>query len=155
MQLLLEFQDLHLQHKHDFGVVDTPFHITLQPDAELKRQRIEKIPIHYRAKIQTILDDLETNGIIERVGIDAARNVELGPEFINPFTFLPKYDKYKNVLVARKLNSITDFSKYHFPLKAVQVLIPRIIGIIFSKTEVTPANQQVALLPETQKLMNL
>ena len=37
MQLLCEFQDVYLQHKYDFGVVDITFHITLKPDADLKK----------------------------------------------------------------------------------------------------------------------
>ena len=36
-QLLLEFQELYLQRKCDFFVIDIPFHVKLKPDAELKK----------------------------------------------------------------------------------------------------------------------
>ena len=52
MTLLCEFQDVYSQHRYDFGLIDIPFHITLKPDAELKKQRITKIPIHYKEKLK-------------------------------------------------------------------------------------------------------
>ena len=55
--MLCEFQDDYSQHKNDFVVVDIPFHITLKPDAELKKQRITKVPFRYRDQIQQIFDD--------------------------------------------------------------------------------------------------
>ena len=57
MPLLCERQDVYWQHKYNFGVADIPFHSTHKSDAELKKQRITKIPIHYREKTQTFLDE--------------------------------------------------------------------------------------------------
>ena len=85
MEVLCEFQDVHSQHKYDFDFVDITFHITLKPDGERKKQRITKVSIHHRDWIQQILDDLEQNSIIERVGLNAAKNKELGSAFENSY----------------------------------------------------------------------
>ena len=37
MELLREFQDVYLQHKIDFGVVDIQIHITLKLEADVKK----------------------------------------------------------------------------------------------------------------------
>ena len=42
MQLLCEFRDVYSQHQYDLGIVDIPFHITLKPDAELKKATHQK-----------------------------------------------------------------------------------------------------------------
>ena len=64
MQLLCELQDVYSQHKYYFGVVDIPFHVTFTADADIRRQRITKVLIHYRDQFQQILDDLVQDGII-------------------------------------------------------------------------------------------
>ena len=80
MQLLSDFQDVYSPHKIDFGVVDMFFHITLKLDTGMTKQSITKVPIHYRDKVEQILDDLEHNGIIERVGLGL-------PEILNLVQF--------------------------------------------------------------------
>ena len=110
MQLLCEFQDMYSQHKYDFVVVAIPIRITLKQDAALKKQRITEIPIHCREKVQAIVDELETNGLIEPVGLDA-QNHELFSEFISPFKIFAKGDTYNYVFDATLLNAKTDFSK--------------------------------------------
>ena len=74
MTPLCEFQDVYSEHCYDFGLIGIPFHNTLKADAELKKQRSTRIPIHYKEKLQKILDNLEANGILERVGLHAAVN---------------------------------------------------------------------------------
>ena len=64
MQLLRELQDVYSQHKYYFGVVDIPFQFTFTADADIRRQRITKVLIHYRDQFQQILDDLVQNEII-------------------------------------------------------------------------------------------
>ena len=153
MQLLFEFQDMYSQHKYDFFVVAIPIRITLKQDAALKKQRITKIPIHCREKIQAILDELETNGLIEPVGLDAAQNHEISSEFISPFKIFAKGDTYNYVFDATLLNAETDFSKYPFPSLPVQVLMTKFIGSLFSTIDLSSAFHQVALTPETQKIV--
>ena len=48
MQLVWEVQDVPSPHKYAIVVPDILFHITLQPDAEMKKQSISKVPIHSR-----------------------------------------------------------------------------------------------------------
>ena len=130
---------MYLQHNYDFPVADTLFQITLKPDAELKEQRNTKVPTNFREYLQTISDELETKGIIERVGLDAARSFQLPSDFTNPIVILPKGDTSKIVIVASLLNAIFDISKQHFPLILVHVFIPRINGTIFSTTDLSIA----------------
>ena len=52
MQLLCDFQDVYSQHEYDFGAPDIPFHITLKPDAKVKKQHNTKNPTNYRGKIK-------------------------------------------------------------------------------------------------------
>ena len=155
MQNVFEHQDVSLQHKYDFGgVVDIPFRITLKPDVELKKESVTKIAIHYRDEIQKNLVELETNRNIERLGLDAARNNELGSEFNNPIIIFPKGDTCKFVNDARILSAITDASSYQFPLLPVQVSIPSNNGTKFSTTNLSTAKHQVGLTPETQKFVH-
>ena len=98
---------------------------------------------------------METNEIFERVGfLDAARNDKLVSEFVNPNIILPKSDTYKIVIDARLFNAKTDISHYDFPLLPVQLLIPTIDGTTFSTTHFSTAFHQVALTPETRKLVH-
>ena len=41
-QLLCEFQDVYSYYNYACGVADTPFHITLEPDADLKKIKYHK-----------------------------------------------------------------------------------------------------------------
>ena len=61
---------------------------------------------------------------------------------------------HRNVIDARLLNAIPDISEYHFPLLTVQVLMPRFKSTKFSTTDHSNAYHQVALKPETQKLVS-
>ena len=153
MQRLCEFQEVCWQQEQEFQLIDILFHITHKPDADLKKQRITKNSKKYREK-KTIFDELEANGSIERAGLDAARNEELVSEFISPIIILPTSDTYKIVIAARLLNAITDVFKYHFPLLPGDVLIPRVNGIIFSTSNLSPVYHQVALTLKTQSLVH-
>ena len=85
---------------------------------------------------------MEKKGISQRVGLDAARNIELGSEFLNPIIFLLKGNRYKIGIDARLLNATNDVSKYHFPLLPIQVLISRNNGVVFSTTNLSNAYHQ-------------
>ena len=118
-------------------------------------QRIIKVPKHYCDHIQQILDDLEHNGLMERVPLKAARNNKLASKYKNPIIIPFKSDTWKLVTDAGLLNALTDVSEYHFPSWRVQVLILRCSGYFFSTTNFSTAYQQVALTPETQRLVHL
>ena len=50
---------------------------------------------------------------------------EVGSEFINPIIILPKGNTVKLVIDAQYLNSITDLSRYPWPLKTIGSLLTR------------------------------
>ena len=47
---LLGARDVYSQHKYDVGKTRQKFHVTLKPNAELKRQRPSKVPLHLQRK---------------------------------------------------------------------------------------------------------
>ena len=121
----------------------------------MKKQRITKVPIHYRDRIQQILDDLKDNGIIKGVLLNAAGSNELGSEFIDPIKIQPKGDTYERVIDAGLFNAITDVSKCHFPISPVQFLIPRFQGKNFSTISLSTAYYQVFLTLRTENFVLL
>ena len=91
-----------------------------------KKERIKKIPSLYdRDEIREKLGEIEINGVLECVGLDAARNVDLGCKFVNPIINLPRSDTYEIVIDAKPLIEINDASQYLFPFLPVQVLKPK------------------------------
>ena len=56
---LLEARDVYSQHKYDVGKTRQKFHVTLKPNAELKRQRPSKVPLHLREKLEKLLTQLQ------------------------------------------------------------------------------------------------
>ena len=50
----------------------------------------------------------------------------MGSEFINPIIILPKGNIVKLVIDARYLNSITDLSRYSWPLEPIGSLITKL-----------------------------
>ena len=80
------------------------FHVKLKKDAELRKQRPSKVPLHYRDRLEILPNELQRAGIIREKGSD----VEMGSLFSNPIITLPKGDSVKLMIDARYLNSITD-----------------------------------------------
>ena len=65
---------------------------------------------------------------------------------------MPKSDYVKLVIDARILNSVTDLTKYSWPLEHVQMIITRVNGKLFSVSDLSCAYHQVPLSTEIQKL---
>ena len=145
-------KDVYSHHKYDIGTIEQKFHIRLKPNAELKKQRPSKVPLHYRDKLTDLLEKLETAGIIKQMGSDV--DLEMGSEFINPIIIMPKGDTIKLVLDARYLNSVTDLSTYSWPLEPLTALLSRIRGNFFSTSDLSYAYSQVSLTDETQRLVS-
>ena len=53
---------------------------------------------------------------------------------------------------ARYLNSITDLSKYSWPLEPVQMLLTRLDGVYYTTSDMVSAYNQVLLSEDTKKL---
>ena len=79
-------------------------------------------------------------------------NTEKGSEFINPIIILPKGNIVKLVIDERYLNSITDLSRYSWPLEPIGLLITKLKGNFFSTSDLCSAYNQVHLTEETQQL---
>ena len=103
---LIEAKDVYSQHKFDVGKTHQKFHVTLKADAELKRQRPSKVPLHLREKLEKLLTQLKDADIIREMGDDD----EMGSLFVNPIILMPKHDYVKLVIDARYLNSVTDLT---------------------------------------------
>ena len=77
---------------------------------------------------------------------------EMRSSFINPVIILPKGNIVKLVIDARYLNSITDLSKYSWPLEPIGSLLTRLNGNYFTTSDLCSAYNQVPLTEETQQL---
>ena len=120
----------------------------MKKDAELRKQRPSKVPLHYRDQLEVLLNALQRAGIIREMGSD----VEVGSLFTNPIIILTKGDTVKLVIDARYLNSITDFSNYSWPLEPVQMLLTRLDGVYYTTSDLASAYNQVLLSEDTRKL---
>ena len=89
---------------YDVGKIKQEFHVKLKKDAELRKQRPSKVPLHYRDRLELLLNELQRAGIFRKMG----SNVEMGSLFTNPIIILPKGDTVKLVIDAQYLNSITN-----------------------------------------------
>ena len=76
----------------------------MKKDDELRKQPPSRVPLHYRDRLEVLLNELQQAGIFRGMGSD----VEMGSLFTNPLIILPKGDTVKMVIDARYLNSITD-----------------------------------------------
>ena len=88
IDMIIDSREVYSQHKFDIGQTKQKIHVTLKPDSELKKQRPSKCPIHFKDKLEKLLEQLQDFGINREMGDD----IELGSLFINPITLLPKAD---------------------------------------------------------------
>ena len=68
----------------------------MKKDAELRKQRPSKVPLHYRDRLENLLNELQPAGIIREMGSD----VEMSSLFTNPIIILPEWDTVKLVIDA-------------------------------------------------------
>ena len=66
--MLPKYNTCYATHKKDVGKISLPFRIRLQPNAQLMTQRPSKVPIHYRDKLNVLLEELEKYNIIKQFG---------------------------------------------------------------------------------------
>ena len=147
IDMLLDSRDVYSRHKFDVGMTRQKFHVTLQPKAELKKQRPSKVPFHLKEKLEKLLTQFKDADIIREMGDD-----ELGSLFVNHINLMPKDDYVKLVIDARYINSVTDLTNYSWPQEPVQMTMTRVNGKIFSVSDFSSAYHQVPLSPETQKI---
>ena len=108
------------------------------------------MPLHYQEKLENLLEQLCKTGIIREMGNDK----EMGSKFINSITILPKGITVKLVIDARYLNSLTDLSRYSWPLDPIGSLLIRLKGNFFTTSDLCSAYNQVPLTEETKQLVS-
>ena len=124
------------------------FLVILKANVELKRQRPSNVPLHLKEELEKILAQIKNADIIREMADDD----EMGSLFVNPIIPMHKNDYVKLVIDARYLNSVTDSTSYSWPLEAVQMIMTRVNGKVFSVSDLSYAYHQVPLNPEIQKL---
>ena len=148
IDMLIDSKYVYSLHNFDVGKTRQKFHVTLQPNVELKRQRASKVPLQLKDKLEKLPTQLKDADSIREMGDDD----ELGSLLVNPIILMPKDDYVKLVIDARYLNSVTDLTNYSWPLEPVQMILTRVKGKFFSVSDLSCAYHQVPLSFETQKL---
>ena len=103
----------------------------LKKDAELRKQRPTKVPLHYRDQLEILLNELQRARIIREMGSD----VEMGSLFTNPIIILPKGDTVKLVIATRYFKFSTDLSNYSWPPEPLQMLLTRLDGVYYATSD--------------------
>ena len=150
LKILTKNKDVYSQHKYDVGKIKQKFHVKFLPNSTLTKQRPSKVPLHCQEKLENLLEQLCKTGIIREMGNDK----EMGSEFINPIIILPKGNTVKLVIDARYLNSITDLSRYSWPLEPIGSLLTRLKGNFFTTSDLCSVYNQVPLTEETKELVS-
>ena len=114
----------------------------------MTKQRPSRVPLHHQEKLEILQEQLCKAGIIQKMGDEN----EMGSFFINPVIILPKGNIVKLVIDARYLKSITDVSKYSWPLEPIVSLLTRLNGNYFTTSHLCSAYNQFPLTDETQQL---
>ena len=148
IDMLIDSKGVYSFHKFDVGKTRQNFHVTLKANVELKSQRVSKVPLQLKDKLEKLLTQLKNADIIRKRGNDK----EMGSFFVNPIILMPKNDYVKLVIDARYLNSVTDLTHYSWPLEPVQMIMTPVNGKFFSVSDLSCAYHQVNFSLETQKL---
>ena len=96
-------------------------------------------------------NELQPAGTIREMGSD----VQMGSLFTNPIITLPKGETVKLVIDVRYLNSKTDLSNYSWPLEPVQMLLTRLDGKYYTRSDLASAYKQVPLSEDTKNITSL
>ena len=79
-------------------------------------------------------------------------DAEMGSLFVKPIFLMPKNDYVNLVIDARYLSSVTELTKYLWPLELLHMIMTSVNGKVFSVSDLFCAFHQVPLSPETQIL---
>ena len=102
-QILIKDKYVYSRYMYDVGCTKQKFHINLKDDAFSKRQRVTKVPIHYRERVYGLLERLIQVGIIREIKNDD----EPGTFLDNPIINRRKKKTWKMCVDSRFVNSIT------------------------------------------------
>ena len=85
--IILEYRQVYATTKFDVGKTKVRLNLPIKKDAIFKKQRISKVPIHLRERIQKLLDVLKKYDIIAPVNKE---QLSTGNTFANPVIILQK-----------------------------------------------------------------
>ena len=85
--IILEYKQVYATTKFDVGKTKVKLNLTMKKDAIFKKQRIGKVPIQLRERIQKLLDVLKKYDIIAPVNKE---QLSTGNTFTNPVNILRK-----------------------------------------------------------------
>ena len=148
VKIILDYKQVYATTKFDVGKTKVKLNLPIKKDAIFKKQRISKVPIHLRERIQKLLDVLKKYDIIAPVNKE---QLSTGNTFTNPVIILRKGESLKIVLDARYLNSMIDESKCNWPIEPVDVALTRINGTIFTTADLNSAYNQIPLDEESMR----
>ena len=123
--ILINNQHCYAQHKNDVGKISTPFRIRIKDNCKLQTQRPSKVPIHYRERLNKLLQELEKYNIIKQICSTSDEKHTIGTTFLNPLIVIPKGDAIKVVLDARHLNSNTNQELESWPIEPLASQLAR------------------------------
>ena len=146
--IILQYKQVYAATKFDVGKTKVKLNLPMKKDAIFKKQRISKVPIHFRERIQKLLDILKKYDIIAPVNKE---QLSTGNIFTNPVIILRRGESLKIVLDARYLNSMIDESKCNWPIEPVDVALTRINGTIFTTADLNSAYNQIPLDEESMR----
>ena len=63
----------------------------LNLDAKMKTNRPVEVPVHYHDKLNILLDDLQKNGKLKTIWLNASYKAIFGISFLEPLSFFKKY----------------------------------------------------------------
>ena len=146
LRIFVENNEILSKFTYDVEKITQGFRVNLKKNTELRKQPPSKFRLHYRERLEILLNELQRSGIVRELGSD----VEKCSLFTNPIIILPKRDTVKLVIEARYLNSITDLSNYSWPLKPIQTLLTKPDGVYYTRIDLASAYNQV-LASENKK----
>ena len=150
--ILINNQHCYAKHKNDVGKISTPFRIRIKDNCKLHTQRPSKVPIHYRDRLNKLLQELEKYNIIKQIGSKTDEKHTIGTTFLNPLIIIPKGDSIKVVLDARHLNSNTNQELESWPIEPLAPQLARANKKYKSTIDLMYAYAHTPLDEETIKL---
>ena len=135
------------QHKHK---IKQKFQVKLLLNSTLAKQRPSKVLLHYKEKLENLLEHLCKAGIVREMGNDR----EMGSEFINSFIILHKGNTVKLITDARYSNSNTDLGRYSWPLEPIGTFLTRLKEKYFTTSDLCSAYNKLPLTEEIELLVN-
>ena len=102
--------------------ISTPFRIKFKENCKIRTQIHSKVPIHYRERLNKLLEELENHNVIKQIGSTPDEKHTIGTTFLNALIIIPKGDAIEVVLAARLLNSNTNQLFESWPIESVDFM---------------------------------